>query len=1114
MAQYNGTCMKLIADLHIHSHFSIATSKQLVPEHLDLWARIKGINIVGTGDFTHPSWVDELEEKLEPAEEGLYRLRDEYSLSREWGLPPGFGDPVRFILSAEISSIYKKWKKVRKVHNVILAPDFKTVRRIQAGLARRKFNITSDGRPILGLDSRDLLELILDISDRTFFIPAHIWTPWFSALGARSGFDTIEECYQDLSPHIHAVETGLSSDPAMNWMCGFLDKYTLVSNSDAHSPEKLGREANILDAELSYPSITGAVASGAEKDFLGTIEFFPQEGKYHYDGHRKCGICWDPLDNLRNGGICTVCGKPVTQGVMSRIAQLSDRSDILERAVRAPFYSITPLKEILSEIMGVGPNSRKVASVYRRIITSIGAEFGILLDNDIKEIEDAGVPQLAEAIRRMRAGEVHIREGYDGEFGVIRMFADGEIARSGGSLSLFSDGDKRNYIQPEPKLLRFSLGDYRELASVMGTENQAVAEPEPRFESQGSLFQPSSGLASIPGMESIPEREIAPGKEAAEDFAFNIEQEKAVNHGPGPSMVIAGPGTGKTHVLTGRILQLVKRDGAAPESILAVTFTNKAAGEMSRRISRALKDYEGNPSVVTFHALGYMIVTRNLPECGRREGASLIDQEDQESILAEIFDCSGKQAKKIRERISRVKQGSAGNSDADDVEIRAMTGSYDSWLKENNLFDLDDLITEALRLLEADDEVCSYWRDRFGRVLVDEFQDINLAQYRLLRVLCPDPESSICVIGDPDQAIYGFRGSDARFMGRFLEDYPSAGVYPLKKSYRCTDTILQASSGVLRPDNQEEDRLVGLIRGDRLKISAHSTDRSEAEFVARTIEEMVGGLRSFSMYSRISGGEEAESISSLSDFAVLCRTGRQMDLFEEALNNHAVPYQRVGEGSFLEKPEARRILDLLRFLKNPGNSYIRLRLKGISEAALASLSESARAEGDVANFLKWLVKRILPDYQDDPAVSQLIDFAGDYNDDFDGFYRFIDLGSDSDLYRKGSESVALMTMHASKGLEFECVFIPGCEDGLLPCTFFRKDDVDIEEERRLFYVAMTRAKQYLFLTHCGSRFVFGRKHSQVRSPFLDSIEARLIEELEAEVKTKAGKKADRQLKLF
>src|SRR4030042_210717 len=368
--------MKFIADLHIHSHFSIATSGDLNPGRLELWAAKKGITVVSTGDFTHPGWTKELEEKLEPAEPGLFRLKPCF---RHPASGTGaFSRDVRFILSSE----------------------------------------------------------------RIFFIPAHIWTPWFSALGAKSGFDTIEECYRDLCPHIYAVETGLSSDPPMNWTCSFLDRYTLVSNSDAHSPEKLGREANLFDTELSYEGITGALKSGHAGRFLGTIEFFPQEGKYHYDGHRKCGICWDPLETGKHGGLCTVCGKPVTVGVMNRVAQLSDRENI-EELKPSPFYSLLPLKEILSEITGVSASSKQVAQAYHALIGKAGSEFNILLHMSPEELGKLGNDLLNEAVRRMRAREIFIEEGYDGEYGRIRTFREEEIRNYGSPGSLFGGGGKK-----------------------------------------------------------------------------------------------------------------------------------------------------------------------------------------------------------------------------------------------------------------------------------------------------------------------------------------------------------------------------------------------------------------------------------------------------------------------------------------------------------------------------------------------------------------------------------------------------------------------------------------------------------------------------------------------
>src|SRR5580700_4659258 len=316
--------MRFHADLHVHSKYSRATSRDLDLEHLYYWAARKGIAVVGTGDCVHPAWLAELKDKLVPDAPGLFRLKDDIAEAIAQKLPVSCRGPVRFMLSVESSTIYKKGDRTRKVHHLIYAPDFPTVDRITARLARIG-NIASDGRPILGLDSRDLLEIALDGGPGAYLVPAHIWTPWFAALGSQSGFDSIVECYGDLAPHIFAVETGLSSDPAMNWRLSFLDRYRLVSNSDAHSPGKLGREATAFDGEMDYFAIKSALETGA--GYAGTVEFFPEEGKYHLDGHRKCAARLTPRETLANGGRCAVCGEPVTVGVLHRVEMLADRSE-------------------------------------------------------------------------------------------------------------------------------------------------------------------------------------------------------------------------------------------------------------------------------------------------------------------------------------------------------------------------------------------------------------------------------------------------------------------------------------------------------------------------------------------------------------------------------------------------------------------------------------------------------------------------------------------------------------------------------------------------------------------------------------------------------------------
>ncbi len=415
--------MKFIADFHVHSHYSRATSKDMCPEGIWKWAQLKGVQVIGTGDFTHPKWFKELNKKLEPGGEGLFALRKEHQTG---DVPLSCSVDVRFILSAEISCIYSKNGKTRKIHSVILAPDFAGAARINLGLSRIG-NLHSDGRPILGLDAKELLKIVLDASPDAMLIPAHVWTPHFSVLGSASGFDTMEECFEELTPHIHAIETGLSSDPLMNWRLSALDRLTLVSNSDAHSAAKIGREANIIDTDLSYPSIIEAIKT--RKGFLGTIEFFPEEGKYHYDGHRDCGVSFTPKETIHHGYLCPVCGRKVTVGVMHRVEKLADR-DHGFRLEGAPFFtSIIPLPEIIAEGLKCGVNTKKVESLYFPLLAKLGSEFTILLESPLDDIERAGTPLIREAVSRIRTGNVHIAPGYDGEFGKIRIFGDVERKR-------------------------------------------------------------------------------------------------------------------------------------------------------------------------------------------------------------------------------------------------------------------------------------------------------------------------------------------------------------------------------------------------------------------------------------------------------------------------------------------------------------------------------------------------------------------------------------------------------------------------------------------------------------------------------------------------------------
>lgn len=406
-----------IADFHIHSRYSMATSRECTPEMLELWARRKGLDLIGTGDFTHPAWRGELQDKLILSAEGLYTLKEEFR--RADAVMAGRADP-RFIVSGEISSIYKKNGRVRKVHNLILLPSLEHA----AALSRRLEtigNLHADGRPILGLDSKDLLDITLTVCPEAIFIPAHIWTPHFSLFGAYSGFDDIKECFGDLTGRIHALETGLSSDPPMNWRVSALDRFTLVSNSDAHSPANLAREANLFDTELSYPHILRALQSRDAKGFYGTIEFFPEEGKYHYDGHRSCGVCLKPADTLAVSGICPVCGGRVTKGVLHRVEQLADRGEGFVPSAAPHFERLVSLRGVIAAATGWSSAGRKVQEKYERLLQALGPELFILREAQPGDIGRHAGPLVAEGIRHLRSGHVEILPGYDGVYGKVRL---------------------------------------------------------------------------------------------------------------------------------------------------------------------------------------------------------------------------------------------------------------------------------------------------------------------------------------------------------------------------------------------------------------------------------------------------------------------------------------------------------------------------------------------------------------------------------------------------------------------------------------------------------------------------------------------------------------------
>ncbi|MBI3707735.1 MAG: UvrD-helicase domain-containing protein [Proteobacteria bacterium] len=1032
--------MHFHADLHIHSKHSRATSKDCDLEHLAFWARKKGIAVVATGDFTHPVWLAELKQKLVPAEPGLFRLRDDIERHVADQLPPACHGSTRFMLSVEISTIYKKDDATRKIHHLIYVPDFAAADRVVARLARIG-NIAADGRPILGLDSRHLLEIALEASPDAFLVPAHIWTPWFAVLGSRSGFDSIAACYCDLSDHIFAVETGLSSDPAMNWRVSFLDRYRLVSNSDAHSPAKLGREATAFNTDLDYFSLRRALATG--HGYVGTVEFFPEEGKYHLDGHRKCGIRLTPEETEAHGGRCPVCGQPVTIGVMHRVNALADRveADTTPPATAGAVTSLVPLPEIIAEISGTGPSSQAVQRSYERLIASLGAELPILGDVPIEDIARAESSLLAEAISRLRAGRVIRDAGYDGEYGVIRLFEEAELKRHTAGGLLFD-------------LPAAAVGDQRlELLPAGGRETPALDVPP-----------------NVTRLPTAPLRapEPAAASASATLAALDDDQRAAAANVTGPLMIVAGPGSGKTRTLTHRIAHIIADRSVPAAACLAITFTRRAAHEMADRLAVLLPQNANEIPIHTFHSLGLSILKEHANAAGLHRGFRLADEGERLAILMDGLDLTERKARGLLAGISRAKRAQRQA----EGEIADALAAYQQALSVRNWIDVDDLVGLALQALTADEGLAALYRDRLPHISVDEFQDLDEQQYRLLKALAP-PDANLCVIGDPNQAIYGFRGADAACFDRFTADYPGAAIVRLARNYRSSGTIVAASAQVIAPQSVAPS-IAEFIRDMQARVTIHTaaSDRAEAEFAVHTIERMLGGHSFFSIDSGRTT-EAAPCNLSFADFAVLYRTDAQSLALCEAFTRSGMPYKKHSHEPLGDHPVIRALLKEMEILDDDAKP---LKLRDRLRAAADRL---ARADAAVDRSSL------------EAAVQQLTVLGDIWGEDDRRLANAVSLATEADTWDPRADRISLLTLHAAKGLEFPVVFIVGLEDGILPLRWGPNDAAD-DEERRLLYVGMTRAKDCLFLSHAAKRHWRGKLRMSSPSPFLGDIEKELL----------------------
>ncbi len=994
--------MEVIADLHIHSHFSIATGRDADLAHLDLWGRYKGLQVVGTGDCTHPKWLEELADKLAPAAPGVYTLKPESALPLNLTGPVWeTAAPVHFMVTGEVSTIYKKDGRVRKVHLLLLLPDLEAAQKLSARLGRLG-NVASDGRPILGLDARFVLELVLEIDPRALVIPAHIWTPWFSVLGSKSGFDSLEECFGESTAHIYAVETGLSSDPAMNWRVSGLDRFTLVSNSDAHSPQKLAREANIFQVAPTYPDLARALRT--REGLAGTIEFFPEEGKYHLDGHRQCGQRLTPEETKRLDGLCPRCGRPVTLGVEYRVFDLADRQNGVRPAGARTFESLIALPEILSEVLGVGAGSKKVRQAYFRLLEKLGPELEILRHVPLEALAREGGILLAHAIDRMRRGEVHIAGGYDGAYGEIHLFTTEERSRLQGQTAFFSTSPARLENSAEAVRSKINLPPApasEEVVAVLPPESDPAGDADPLL----------AGL--------------------------NAAQLEAVVHQGAPLIVQAGPGTGKTRTLTHRLAYLVSRRGVDPEKILALTFTRQAAGEMAARIDGLLAEFPGRSrlTIKTFHALGQQILNDNQEV---RNGVA--DEEQRRQLIREVAAERRVPASDLDKQITACKQAltypedltasqpgrqmsllspASGEeaSEAAHPEVEpqyvAAFAAYEAELSRENLWDYEDLIARPARLLAGNPSLRAAYRKRFRHVLVDEYQDLNEAQYRLFRELT-GAGAGIMVIGDPDQAIYGFRGARPEYFRRFQEDWPEARVCRFTETYRVPAPILAAAQPLRGSMEAQEPEPLRTRQADEAPVVLleAATAKGEALAIARQIEVLVGGL---SHYGLEDDNLRHREKAGFRDIAVLYRIHALGAELEQILSEAGIPCQQAKEG-------------------------------------------------------------VGPDWDD-------IDLA--------------------------AERVKLLTLHAAKGLEFPYVFIAGCETGLVPWEPEGGLTTDIEEEKRLFYVGLTRASRQVFLSRAVKRTLWGKLRRTDFSPWVQTMPPEVLER--APELTRPRKKAQPRL---
>lgn len=1172
--------MSFYADLHIHSRFSRATSRRLTARTLAAWGRIKGLQVIGTGDFTHPAWRAELAGMLIRDEtSGLYRLREPSCASE--GLPgvvmPETPEPL-FLWQTEISSIYKRHGQGRRVHNLVFMPDLDAAERFSRRL-EAVGNLASDGRPILGLDSRDLLEMVLETDPRAVLVPAHVWTPWFALFGSKSGFDRLEDCFDDLSREIFALETGLSSDPAMNRLWSALDGYALMSNSDAHSGENLAREANIFAGTPSYDGIFASLrrsAAGTPDPDAGTVEFFPEEGKYHLNGHRTCGVVLEPGDTPADGR-CPVCGKPLTVGVLHRVQALADRDHPVWTSAQeqAGVHSLAPLPELIGEILGTGSKSRKVQERYGELLRTFGSELDILRRVDIADLRHHW-EALGEGVDRLRRGQVLLQGGYDGEYGVVRVFSPQEVRE-------FGAGRRRGLL---PGM------DAVSCAAAQGRTTAVARASEDRFA--------GTARGKTPAREG--DRKASADASAAE--GLSPDQRAAAQAGRAPArpvLVAAGPGAGKTRTLAGRLEQLLHQ-GVPASRILVLTFTRRAAGEVRERLGK-MGVAEALPACDTLHALAFALLTQE-----RGRPPLVVQEEAARRLFAEATPELSRTARRDAwDRLQKARERRQPLPAA----LESCRQAYAACKAAQQCMDYTDLLeallTWPLQTLQ-----------RWTHVLVDEVQDLSPLQLELVRRFLPSEGAGFFGIGDPDQSIYGFRGALGDIEAALRQCWPDLLVLNLRESFRAVPAVPDCAKALMSGHSR-----CAALRSRRegpgsLLFCTLPHAEAEAQRLAAQIHRLLGSS-SHTLHDAAgqtpqvpTGHLEAASCTP-GDIAVLVRLKAQAAPLRKALETLGIPCTVPEAESFLHDTGVQTLLEAYR--RRCAVSAVPLvatadrTSSGEAETGAAAplaasaagetgrecgsvaagcLPYSAKTEGecsvaggtravpskypssrDVAapeDLLALLRQHeaseqgadgepasprtggtaglsirdlLTPFAQDktsgeeaDAATARLLAcpdalWAGDPQTllravpeqaPFDRLFRqgsafrqlcalWKECGSwqellaraafmlDREAVQARSERVQIMTLHAAKGLEFRVVFLPGLEDGLLP---LRRDLLtghapgalpaeELEEERRLLYVGITRAAEAVFASRAVRRRLFGRALALEVSPFWEDL---------------------------